>query len=228
MSEKGTDYRYERKFIVEGISPQEVTQLVQLHPAMFYQPYPPRFVNNFYLDTLGMENYYDNVHGAANRVKVRVRWYGDLYREVTKPVLEFKIKRGLVGTKQQFKLPAMDTGKSFTGASYSAVLAQADLPEIVRERMQGLHIVLLNRYWRYYFATYDQRFRITLDTALAFQRVDHQQNRFMHRQQNYRSFVMELKYGVEQDDEANRISSYFPFRVDKSSKYVQGIERVYF
>jgi hypothetical protein len=37
-----------------------------------------------------------------------------------------------------------------------------------------------------------------------------------------------LKYGLEQEGQADRAASYFPFRVTRNSKYVQGIERVYF
>jgi len=229
MSETAQQYRYERKFIVERLTPAEVKHFIGLHPNMFYQPYPPRHVNNFYLDNADMENYYDNLHGATNRRKVRVRWYGKLLGHAQTPMLEYKIKRGLVGTKRSYRLPPLQIDQGFTQSYFQSVLAQADLPNEVHYHLKTLKIVLLNRYYRYYFATYDnQRYRITLDTALTFQRVDQLINQFTHRQDNHRNFVIELKYDVTQDDDAHRVTSYFPFRVDKSSKYVQGIERVYF
>jgi hypothetical protein len=40
--------------------------------------------------------------------------------------------------------------------------------------------------------------------------------------------VVELKYQIEDDPRAQRIAAAFPFRMTRSSKYVQGIERVYF
>ena len=95
MSEGQTrEYRYERKFLVDQLDVHQVLALVKLHPAMFYQPYPPRYVNNLYLDTEGLDNYQDNVSGVGDRRKVRLRWYGDLFGDVDRPVLEFKIKRG--------------------------------------------------------------------------------------------------------------------------------------
>ena len=53
-------------------------------------------------------------------------------------------------------------------------------------------------------------------------------NRFAHHQRNYRDVVVELKYEVEQEPQANYVAGFFPFRVTRNSKYVQGIERVYF
>ena len=35
--------------------------------------------------------------------------------------------------------------------------------------------------------------------------------------------VVELKYGLEDDRLANRISNEFPFRLSKNSKYVNGV-----
>ena len=78
-------YRYERKFLVEHMGHHHAIALIKQHPYLFYQPYPPRFINNFYLDTPEMDNYDDNVSGAADRRKVRLRWYGDLFGESINP-----------------------------------------------------------------------------------------------------------------------------------------------
>ena len=45
------DNRYERKFVVEAaeMSLHQVRAAVKLHPAFFRQTYPPRFINNIYL-----------------------------------------------------------------------------------------------------------------------------------------------------------------------------------
>ena len=91
------EYRYERKFIVERLGDAQIRSLVQLHPAMFVMPYPPRWVNNIYLDTPELANYVDNVDGAVDRRKVRLRWYHGLFEPASQAMLEFKIKRGLVG-----------------------------------------------------------------------------------------------------------------------------------
>ena len=37
---------------------------------------------------------------------------------------------------------------------------------------------------------------------------------------------MELKYDTEHDMEANTISGFFPFRMTKNSKYVNGVDHL--
>ena len=228
IEQQGNEYRYERKFLVEQLQPDEVKYHMRLHPSLFREPFPPRFINNLYLDSDIMENYYDNVHGATNRRKVRIRWYGELFGEIQKPILEYKIKRGMVGTKRQYALPTMKIDECFSAEYFQSIVKNADLPDDVKWHLRMMNVVLMNRYFRYYFATFDNRFRVTLDTAMTFHQIEQLRNTFLHHQGNYRTFVVELKYGVDEDNEAQRISTFFPFRVNKSSKYVQGIERVYF
>jgi hypothetical protein len=50
----------------------------------------------------------------------------------------------------------------------------------------------------------------------------------IHRQVDWHAVVVELKYDVAQELAAGRVASFFPFRVTRNSKYVQGMERVYF
>jgi hypothetical protein len=195
---------------------------------MFYQPYPPRFINNFYLDTPEMDNYDDNVSGAADRRKVRLRWYGSLFGQITKPTLEFKIKRGLVGTKRLYPLSGFTLQEGYHAKELRQFADDPGLPDEVRLVLLTQQIVLLNRYYRYYFATHDNLFRLTVDTGMSYYRVSQYGNRFIHSQTDYRNIIVELKYGKNKDIEANYVSGFFPFRVTKSSKYVMGIERVYF
>jgi len=222
------DYRYERKFLVENMNHQQAIGLILRHPYLFYQPYPPRYINNFYLDTPEMDNYFDNVCGAPDRRKVRLRWYGELFGPIKKSTLEFKIKRGLVGTKRLYPFSGFTLQPGFASGELRRLGRESDLPDEIKTVLLTQQIVLLNRYYRYYFATHDNRFRLTVDTDLNYYRVDRHCNQFVHRQTDQHSTIVELKYGKPEDLEAQRVSGYFPFRVTKSSKYVVGIERVYF
>lgn len=226
-------YRYERKFLVQSLSLPQVQALVRLHPQLFHQPYPPRYVNNLYLDTPDLENYYDNVYGAARRRKVRVRWYGEIEGQIDCPLLEFKVKDGQVGTKHTYPLASFSLDASCSGSSGGCYLQEAvtrsSLPERVRRELRDLDIVLLNRYYRHYYASRDGQFRLTLDTGLTFLRVNGVSGGpFIHRQVNFQDLVVELKYEIDQEPRADHVSSFFPFPVTRSSKYVQGMERVYF
>lgn len=220
-------YRYERKFLVDQLDQHQVMGLIKRHPSMFSEPFPPRFINNFYLDTADMEHYHDNVGGAANRRKVRIRWYGDLLGQIEGPVLEFKIKRGLVGTKKQHPYPSFNLNDGVGMGAVMSNAGAAELPADVTSYLRMVSIVLMNRYHRRYYASADGRFRLTLDTGMTFYRVGGLSTRFAHKQTDHRNTIVELKYGIDEDASAPKVSGFFPFRVTKSSKYVQGIERVY-
>jgi hypothetical protein len=222
-------FRYERKFLVEDLAPRQVESLIRLHPAIFYAPYPPRHVNNLYLDTPDMENYYDNVYGAAQRRKVRLRWYGTLLGKIDSPMLEIKVKEGLVGIKHSYPLADFHLEPGFSDRSLQQVFAPSGLPENVWYDMKSLNLVLLNRYYRRYYASRNGRYRLTLDTNLEYHQANHLLgNTFIHKQVNHGQMVLELKYEAEHEPGADRVASYFPFRVTRFSKYVQGVERVYF
>ena len=98
------NYRFERKFFVSSLTTSHVQAIIKNHPSLFRETFPTRQINNIYLDTLDMSHYWDNVAGVSKRVKVRIRWYGELFGEITSPVLEFKIKNNSVGTKVSFSL----------------------------------------------------------------------------------------------------------------------------
>ena len=222
------EYRYERKFLIDQLDVHQVRALVKLHPAMFCQPYPPRYVNNLYLDTEELDNYQDNVSGVGQRHKVRIRWYGDgLFGPVEEPMLEFKVKDGLVSTKIGYPFAPFVLDDRFCHRYCQGILREADLPEYVRQRLRGLHVVLCNRYYRWYYASHDGRFRVTVDAELAFYRVRRTCNYFVRRCVDHRTVVVELKYQTPLDVEAERVARVFPFSVTKNSKYVTGIERVY-
>ena len=90
----GEKWRYERKFFISGLKKEDIEFMVKLHPAIFREIYHERTVNNLYFDSYEMKSYLDNVSGNSQRAKVRIRWYGDLFGIIEKPVLEVKIKRG--------------------------------------------------------------------------------------------------------------------------------------
>lgn len=229
MTEKiQRSYRYERKFLVDGLDHHMAIAWIKRHPYLFYQPYPPRYINNFYLDTPDMDNYYDNVSGAGDRRKVRLRWYGELFGEIEKSTLEIKIKHGPVGRKRLYPFGSFMLEEGYNAGELVALARGSNLPDEIKVIVRTQQIVLMNRYYRHYFATRDNRFRLTVDTDLCYYRVSRFQNRFAHCQNDYRNIIVELKYTKENDPNANHVSSFFPFRVTKSSKYVQGIERVWF
>ncbi len=221
------DFRYEKKFFIEGMNAAQILSVLKTHPAMFRELYPMRYVNNIYLDSSLLEDYYSNVNGYHSRRKVRVRWYHELFREVKDALLELKNKEGEVGSKEQYPFPAFKADDSLTEREFQKIIHDSDLPQEVKFLLRDLEFAILNRYQRWYFSTPDKNYRITVDADLSFYHLGKLSNRFTP-QFTVRSYnILELKYQVDDDLAAQRIVSALPFRITRSSKYITGIENVY-
>ena len=205
--------RYERKFFLSHLERHEVEHLVRLHPAIFREIFHQRAINNLYFDSVDLRHYRETVDGVSERRKYRIRWYGELTREVAAPVLEIKSKSGFLVRKRSWPLAP------FTVNDLEAAVQGS---EAVREELRCMRPVLVNRYRRKYFLAAGGDIRLTVDWDLtaappgslgdlaAGLRIDP-------------GVVLELKYPVGLDQEACEIATWFPFRLTRSSKYVQGI-----
>jgi len=217
-------YRYERKFVANQWSRQQTEAVVKQNSAFFVSAFYPRRVNNIYFDTPGLDCYFDNLFGNGDRWKARIRWYGEIFGQAVSPILEFKIKKGLVGTKKSFVLPDFNINKEYFDASIlEDVFLKANLPEEIKERILPLQAVLLNSYLRSYFTTFNKKFRITVDSDLEYYNLRQTWNNFRFKFSERRKVVVELKYDMEMNEEADRITTQFPFRLDKNSKFVAGM-----
>jgi len=222
-----SNYRFERKFFISEMTKHEVESVVKFNPAMFSEMFHQRFINNIYFDSVNLGNYHDNIEGTTNRIKVRIRWYGELFGHINEPVLELKIKNGLLGKKESFLLHPFDIDNSFNALSISDIIEKSDIPEIIKLKLKTLEPVLLNRYSRKYFQTADKNYRITIDTDLVFYRLSYQSNSFLNKLTNDINVILELKYDHDMDHNVDYITTHFPFRLSKSSKYVAGIGKLY-
>ena len=226
MTEKHS-YRYERKFAHTELDEAQIRSILIRNRGMFFEVYPKRYVNNIYLDTPWLEEYDGNVCGGAERKKVRVRWYHALLGPIEDPILEFKFKHGLVGWKDQYPFPPFNFDTSFTQQGFKALYKLGHFPPTIREQLEWYLPTMVNRYCRSYFATVDEKFRVTIDTDLIFYKVNALNNQFRVRDVDSRLIVVEMKYNREFEPLAERISRSFPFRLTRSSKYTDGIERFY-
>lgn len=217
-------YRYERKFLLDELDVKSLEMMIQMHPAFFRELYPQRSNNNIYYDTPGFDFYRHNVEGYANRLKVRIRWYGDLWGRIEKPVLEFKVKNGLVGRKPTFKLKPFDISPDLSGDDLVRFLDDPAVPEGVRVELLGLKPALINRYRRKYFLSADGRFRLTLDTFPEFFVVPPFRNAIKKSVLFPERLIMEIKFIQKAERDIDQITRYFPFRMTKSSKYVDGVD----
>ncbi len=218
-----TNPRYERKFVADGLVLAEVLALVRRHPAAFREAYPPRFVNNIYLDSHGRSDYHDNLVGVANRSKTRVRWYGPASGQIARPVLERKLKRGLVSGKLSHALPAFFLNGGALLPLLKNIFDAAQLPEGLRSYLHHLEPSLCNRYRRYYFLSGDGRFRLTVDTELQFGHGRASNDLQATLNPLASTQILELKFGPSEAEQADCVTNGLPFRLARCSKYVLGI-----
>ena len=216
--------RYERKFILDHSSLLQFELLVKLHPFLFTETYSQRNVNNIYFDSLDFSSYTDNLAGLSKRVKVRIRWYGDFFGEITSPVLELKIKNQDVGYKLSFTLVPFTLTRQSHLSFFADVFERSHLPPWVLSGLKHFHLSLLNSYKRKYFVSFDKHFRLTLDSALCYYHVGVKGSFIIHTHMIRDSYILELKYDQQYDSDAQRITSFFPFRFSRSSKYILGLD----
>lgn len=219
-----SDFRFERKFVSGTMDNRELEHLLRMHPAFFKEIYWERRVNNIYFDTPALTYYFDNVVGKSERRKVRIRWYGNGDGLVEKPVLEFKIKSGQLGRKASFILAPFDIRAEQGFDFFRNLFNKSDLPKEILEELKGLRPSLVNNYSRRYYRSADGNFRFTIDFDLRYFAYSPTVFSFGLGKRELENTILELKYDEEHDDEAMNITQSIPFRLNKSSKYVNGID----
>lgn len=207
--------RYERKYRIENVHLDVILQTIKMHPAGLFKLYPNRQINNIYFDTPHLTTYKENVMGIANRDKYRVRWYGWNPLAIEKPILEIKHRRNNVGAKTFHKVDA------FSFDNLNPLTKQVN---DLSGTYALLYPTLQNSYKRAYFGTRDQKFRVTIDWDLSYASLRTTRSFRKHQQFEPNIHILEVKYEQELEEEADRISQFFPFRSTKNSKYVTGIE----
>lgn len=215
-------YRFERKFLVDDLSLPQLEMIIKLNPGFFTEVFHVRQINNIYFDSYELANYFENVDGQSRRTKVRIRWYEETFGHVNKPVLEFKIKSGLLGLKESFRMKPFEVNEAAFRKPLADFLEESGIPENVSIRLNDLQPTLLNRYKRRYFMSADRKLRLTLDWDLEFFRINSDSRQLTH-SVKVPSRILELKYSFEDETSAIKVSNAFPFRLTKSSKYVEGI-----
>lgn len=216
-------FRYERKYVFDRSCRNETSIVIRQHSSHFSSIYDQRYVNNIYFDTPFQKSFWDNIDGKAQRIKFRIRWYGELSGTVKEPCLEIKIKRGLCGYKRRFPLKLFNFEKNFLDRNIRQCLLDSNLPEIVLTYIKGYKVSLVNRYRRKYFQTFDRFYRLTWDKDIQFFGLKGGDPRCVFDGLYHMDDILELKYDQEYDQGVEKISNEFPFRVSRNSKYVMGM-----
>jgi len=214
--------RYERKYVTDVWQLEEVELAIKLHPGLLSEKYPARFINNIYLDTPGFKYYQDSVHGASQRKKIRIRWYGELKENIDNAQIEFKHKNGLLVRKERFPIKPFKLSAIEDPSKWYDILKKSEVPTSVDIESRGLSQILLNRYYRKYFLTPDDKFRITIDSKMESRMIGWFNKNSKCAPSN--KIIIELKYNQAADINAGKIFLFLPFTLGKNSKYLDALE----
>ncbi len=224
LAPKHKTLRYERKFVDSILGISGIRAMLKYHHAGFLEPYPPRFINNIYLDSRGMKTYVDHIDGRRCRYKLRIRWYGDLLGSIEKPVLEVKNKVGHVGYKHLFNLDAFTLDSNPNYDSILSAVQSSDIPDSIKCQVSSFAPKLVNRYHRRYYVSRDKRFRVTLDSNVTYYRPAIGKELLRRSFARRNATVIELKYDGDDALDVDSVSSTFPFTLYKNSKYIDGLD----
>jgi len=215
--------RFEMKMVADERLLPRVQSWLRQHPDGFYERHPSRMVNSVYFDTPDMHRFVENLGGASERRKVRLRWYGERATGV-RPVFEIKCKRNKIGWKISHRLrePIDIEGSTWR-----------DIRREVRSELDDelrLHLdtsgrpVLIVRYQREYYVTADGVIRATVDYGLqAFDQRHARRPNLRFPEPMPRELIIELKGPSDQGDRMVEAIASIPLRVTKRSKYALGV-----
>jgi len=205
--EDNLTYRYELKFVLSQNDLSSLYTFINQHASLFKVSFPERTVNNIYFDNINFDCCFQNLDGISQRTKIRYRWYGN-HENFGSGQLELKIKNNALGTKKYFDL--MHTN------------GIDDLEREVQKIFykQSLQASLHNQYSRKYYVDYSRKYRITIDQNLAYWLPNQFSNVPSYSDNR---IIVELKFNEEDSNGADFITSKFPFRLSKHSKYGSGL-----
>lgn len=207
--------RFEYKYALSGVTLDSVINEIKFHPAGFSEAYPQRQVNNFYLDTLSYNLFYQNIDGVSNRRKFRYRWYNS-YDLNAKANLEIKHKENELGWKDIIPI------------QLSEIATQDGLIKHFESTSLSPHYFepkLYNQYQRLYFISNDGRFRVTIDYDQRFG-LPYSSGQYYDIRHKDDTIIVELKFDETEFDHLEEINNYLPYLRTKNSKYSTGIQHL--
>jgi len=203
--------RYERKFRVPSSDGKILfSHLINLG---FSSAYKERRINSIYYDTKDYRFARENIDGERYRIKPRLRWYGinGLSDEIN-AFLEYKFRNGFLGYKYR---------KEIT----SPLSEYATIPSYIEnEIFTAVFPVIKIDYDRVYLL-HDSGIRATIDINIRAHDLSAGYN-FNASAVGYD--VIEFKYPTNLDSYFREyvfsmLSVMAPYRLNKSSKYVEGL-----
>ena len=210
------EFRNEKKIIFI----QSENYLINLFKYLkFKEIYEKRQINSIYFETNNFTDLLDTIDGEKNRSKLRMRWYGKTFHNVTKPILENKIKINNQNYKTKQSLNDLEFKNEISTKEIKKILNNIKiLDDELQIKLKIRNPNVLISYDRRYFMYKD--IRITLDTNLKskdfYKKKKITEDEFLIKK---KFLIVELKYKDKDFEDVKKITSSFKNRVRKFSKY---------
>ena len=102
------EFRNEKKIIFN----QSANYLINFFKFLkFKEIYEARQINSIYFETKNFTDLIDTINGEKNRSKLRLRWYGNTFNNISESILENKIKTNNHNYKIKYNLGKIEFKK---------------------------------------------------------------------------------------------------------------------
>ena len=224
------NYRSEIKFVCYQHNYFLLKNWIKLHKFNFFKEYEDRNVNNIYFDSFNYKAFNDNLSGLPSRLKVRYRWYGELFSEnnTNEGCLEFKFRKNIYGYKKVFKIKNLTLSLNSKWSEIKNKILNALTPEYKILYNRNSEKILINQYKREYFISKNKKLRITLDKNIKIfdQRFTFDKPNFKFKNYTQDYSVMEFKFNKEDKILLNDLDISVPIKASRNSKYINGVRSI--
>ena len=224
------NYRSEIKFVCYQHNYFLLKNWIKLHKFNFFKEYEDRNVNNIYFDSFNYKAFNDNLTGLPSRLKVRYRWYGELFSEnsTNEGSLEFKFRKNIYGYKKVFKIKDLTLNMNSKWSDIKNKILNALTPEYKILYNRNSEKILINQYKREYFISRNKKIRITLDKNIKIfdQRFTFDKPNFKFKNYTQDYSVMEFKFNKEDKILLNDLDISVPIKASRNSKYINGVRSI--
>ncbi len=207
--------RFERKWVYKSNNYLALINSLIRSNFFFKFQFPERKVNSIYFDNYIFSSIRQNLDGVSNKKKIRVRWYGD-QKQLIKPMLEVKSKRGSETRKESYKINELDKLKFPSLKSLEII---KDIINIKVKNKKIIYPVLTTNYDRQYFISSNGKVRATVDYNLKSTFLKNQSQLEINKNFPYYC-ILEFKYANNVDKYVRRNLKEITLRLSKNSKFV--------
>lgn len=175
-----------------------------------------REINSIYFDTHDLQSASDNINGYANRVKYRLRWYGNDNNHVN---LEFKIRSNRFNFKKIFPLGKnLENLNLFETFNVSNNIFKKNYENVFNLiGYKKLFPILNVKYLRSYY--YYENMIVTYDRNISYGLFN---SKNVDRKNDFGK-VIELKIPEKEIHRTSKFINEFPFKISRNSKYITGL-----